>query len=262
LSDFFVFSKNNLPSMKKGKTKSRFLKTEKQKEIMPKLPSLEEMLNAGMHFGHRTSSWHPKMEPFIFTSRKGVYILDLNQTQKKLKNALDFLEKITGEGKVVLFVGTKNQVQKPLEDLARETNMPYVNNKWIGGLLTNFPVIKKSIKKYNDLITEKNSGKLEKYTKKEQLEFDKEIRRLEEKFSGVAELKKMPDALFVWDIKTENIAVEEARRKNIPVIGVCDTNSNPDLVNYPIPCNDDATKTVKLILNLVKKTIEKTKNKK
>lgn len=240
----------------------RFLKTEKAKEIMPKLPSLEEMLNAGMHFGHRTSSWHPKMEPFIFTSRKGVHILDLNQTQKKLGNALEFLEKIVSEGKVVLFVGTKNQAKKPLEDLAQETKMPYVNNKWIGGLLTNFPVVKKSIKKYNDLIAEKESGKLDKYTKKEQIEFDKEISRLGEKFSGVAELKKMPDALFVWDIKTEKIAIEEARKKNVPVIGVCDTNSNPELVNYPIPCNDDATKSIKLVLDLVKKTIENIKTKK
>lgn len=223
---------------------------------MSKLPSLEEMLNAGMHFGHRTSSWHPKMEPFIFTSRKGVHILDLSKTRESLKEALDFLTKLVSEGKVVLFVGTKNQAKGPLKNLAEEVKMPYVTNKWIGGLLTNFPIVKKSIKKYNDLLTEKESGKLEKYTKKEQLEFDKEIERLEEKFGGVAELKKMPDALFVWDIKTEKIAVEEARRRNVPVVGVCDTNSNPDLVNYPIPCNDDATKTIKLVLDLVKQTVE------
>ena len=223
---------------------------------MPKLPSLEEMLNAGMHFGHRTSSWHPKMEPFIFTSRKGVHILDLSKTRESLKEALDFLNKLAGEGKVVLFVGTKNQASGPLRKLAEEVKMPYVTNKWIGGLLTNFPVVKKSIKKYNDLVREKESGKLEKYTKKEQLEFDREIERLEEKFGGVADLKKMPDALFVWDIKNEKIAVEEARSKNVPIIGVCDTNSNPDLVNYPIPCNDDATKTIKLVLDLVKQTVE------
>ncbi len=229
---------------------------------MPKLPSLEEMLNAGMHFGHRTSSWHPKMEPFIFTSRKGVHILDLSKTRESLKEALDFLNKLAGEGKVVLFVGTKNQASGPLRKLAEEVKMPYVTNKWIGGLLTNFPVVKKSIKKYNDLVREKESGKLEKYTKKEQLEFDREIERLEEKFGGVADLKKMPDALFVWDIKNEKIAVEEARSKNVPIIGVCDTNSNPDLVNYPIPCNDDATKTIKLVLDLVKQAVEEDQAKK
>lgn len=229
---------------------------------MAKLPTLEEMLNAGMHFGHRTSSWHPKMEPYIYTSRKGVHIINLNESIKKLETALEFIEKMTAEGKVILFVGTKNQVKKPIKELAEATNMPYVNEKWIGGLLTNFPIVKKSIKKYNDLLAEKEAGKLEKYTKKEQMEFDKEIRRLEEKFGGVANLKKMPDALFVWDIRTEKIAVEEARRKNVPVVGTCDSNCNPDLVNYPIPTNDDATKSINLVLECARETMENAKNSK
>ncbi|MCD4694017.1 30S ribosomal protein S2 [bacterium] len=223
---------------------------------MEKLPTLEEMLNAGMHFGHRTSNWHPKMEPYIFTSRKGVHIIDLVESQKKLATALEFVEKLINEGKVVLFVGTKNQARESIENLAKELKMPYVNNKWIGGLLTNFLIIKKSIKKYNDLVSEREAGKLDKYTKKEQLEINKEIKRLEEKFGGVSELKKMPDALFIWDIGTEKIAIEEAKNKNIPVVGTCDTDCNPQTVNYPIPCNDDATKSIKLVLNLIQDSIK------
>lgn len=229
---------------------------------MSELPTLEEMLNAGMHFGHRTSNWHPKMSPYIYTSRKGVHIINLNSAQQKLKSALEFLEKISSEGKVILFVGTKGHVKKPLQETAEALNMPYVSEKWIGGLLTNFPMVKKSIKKYNDLVQERDTGKLDKYTKKEKMEFEKEIVKLETKFGGVSELKKMPDALFVWDIKTEKIAVEEARRKNIPVVAVCDTSVNPELVNYPIPANDDATKTVKLVLRLVKETIQQAQNNK
>lgn len=229
---------------------------------MPELPTLEEMLNAGMHFGHRTSSWHPKMEPYIFTSRKGVHIIDLNTSQEKLKIALEFLQKIASEGKVILFVGTKNQVKSPLEQVAQEVGMPYVSEKWIGGLLTNFPVVKKSIKKYNDLIQERDTGKLEKYTKKERMHFEKEIEKMKSKFGGISELKKMPDALFVWDIKKEKIAVEEAIQKNIPVVGTCDTNVNPELVNYPIPANDDATKTIKMLLRLVEGTIKEAQNNK
>lgn len=225
---------------------------------MEKLPTLEEMLNAGMHFGHRTSNWHPKMEPYIYTSRKGVHIIDLVESQKKLATALEFLEKLIKEGKVVLFVGTKNQAKKSIENLAKELKMPYVNNKWIGGLLTNFLIIKKSIKKYNNLVAEREAGKLDKYTKKEQIEINKEINRLEEKFGGVSELKKMPDALFIWDIGTEKIAIEEAKNKNIPVVGTCDTDCNPQTVNYPIPCNDDATKSIKLVLNLIQNSIKNT----
>ncbi len=225
---------------------------------MEKLPTLEEMLNAGMHFGHRTSNWHPKMKPYIYTSRKGVHIIDLVESQKKLATALEFLEKLIKEGKVVLFVGTKNQAKKSIEELAKELKMPYVNNKWIGGLLTNFLIIKKSIKKYNNLVAEKEAGKLDKYTKKEQIEINKEINRLEVKFGGVSELKKMPDAIFIWDIGIEKIAIEEAKNKNIPVVGTCDTDCNPQTVNYPIPCNDDATKSIKLVLNLIQDSIKNT----
>lgn len=225
------------------------------KENMPDLPKVEEMLKAGMHFGHRTSKWHPKMKPYIFGARKGIHIIDLVKSQKMLGNALDFIKKFSQEGKTILFVGTKIQTKKPLKRIAEETGMPYVTEKWMGGCLTNFSVIKKLIKKYQELISDKSSGNFEKYTKKERLEFDREIKKLEMKVGGLTNLKKLPDAVFVWDIKNEKTAVIEAKKKNIPIIAVCDTNTNPTGINYIIPSNDDATKAIKFVLNLVKETI-------
>ncbi len=222
---------------------------------MTTIPTIEEMLKAGMHFGHRTSKWHPKMEPFIFTQRNGVHIIDLRKTHKMLATALEFMKKMSVEGKTILFVGTKTQAKLPMKKLATEIGQPYITGKWIGGLLTNFSVIKRLIKKYVDLMEKKKGGQLKKYTKKEQLDFDREITKLEEKVGGLTELKKLPDALFVWDIKVEKNAVLEAKTKNIPVIAVCDTNVNPLNVKYVIPSNDDATKTIKLVLNLVKETL-------
>lgn len=222
---------------------------------MPDLPKVEEMLKAGMHFGHRTSKWHPKMKPYIFGARKGIHIIDLVKSQKMLGNALDFIKKFSQEGKTILFVGTKIQTKKPLKRIAEETGMPYVTEKWMGGCLTNFSVIKKLIKKYQELISDKSSGNFEKYTKKERLEFDREIKKLEMKVGGLTNLKKLPDAVFVWDIKNEKTAVIEAKKKNIPIIAVCDTNTNPTGINYIIPSNDDATKAIKFVLNLVKETI-------
>lgn len=222
---------------------------------MSKLPKIEEMLEAGMHFGHATQRWHPKMKPYIFGARKGVYIIDLSKTQKSLENALAFMENLVRESKTILFVGTKNQVKKITKEMAQNIEMPYVSEKWLGGLLTNFTVFKKMIKKYKDLLEEKKLGKLDRYTKKERLDLDKEMERLEKKVGGLVNLHKIPDALFVWDIKTERTAVAEAKSKNVPIIAVCDTNVNPSIINYPIPANDDATKGANLILNCIKENI-------
>ena len=227
---------------------------------MVKLPTLEEMLKAGMHFGHQTSKWHPKMEQYIFTSRKGVYIIDLTKTRKMMETTIEFMKKLSAEGKTILFVGTKNQVKKPMQAMAEEIKMPYVIGKWLGGSLTNFAIIKKSIKKYTDLIEKKETGKLDKYTKKERLNFDREIKKLEMKVGGLVNLKKLPDAVFIWDLKKEKTAVEESIKKNIPIIAVCDTNVNPELANYVIPSNDDATKTVKLLLNTIKENLSEISN--
>ena len=159
------------------------------------------------------------------------------------------------EGKHVLFVGTKSQVREPMKKMAEMTGQPYIVGKWLGGYLTNFSVVKKSVKKYQELVEKRETGKLSKYTKKERLDFDREIKRLHERVGGLTSLVKMPDALFVWDIKEEATAVAEAHKKNIPVIGVCDTNVNPEEVNYPIPANDDATKTVKLLMEVIQSAI-------
>ena len=219
------------------------------------VPTLDEMLKSGMHFGHRTNRWHPKMKQYIFTSKNGIYVIDLRRSQEKLSEALDFIEKLISENKNILFVGTKNQVAQPMKKAVIEMGQSYVVGKWLGGYLTNFPVIKKSVKKYLDLTEKKAAGKLEKYTKKERLDFDREIEKLEMRVSGLVKLNKLPDALFVWDIKEEETAVREAISKNIPIIAICDTNVNPELVNYPIPANDDSTKTIELILNSVKKAV-------
>lgn len=195
------------------------------------------------------------MKEFIFTSKNNIYIIDLKKSQKKLVEALEFMTKLVSEGKRILFVGTKNQVSGPMKKMAEEINQPYIVGKWLGGYLTNFPVVKKSVKKYLDLVEKKESGRLEKYTKKERLEFDREINKLRERVGGLTSLNKLPDALFIWDIKEEETAVKEAIKKNIPIIAICDTNVNPDLVNYPIPANDDATKTIALVLESIKKTL-------
>lgn len=218
---------------------------------MIKTPSLEEMLKAGAHFGHRTNRWHPKMKQFIFTSKNGIYIIDLKKTQEKLEEALEFMVQLVGEGKSILFVGTKNQVSEPMKKMAIAAAQPYIVGKWLGGYLTNFLIVKKSVKKYLDLTEKRDGGKLEKYTKKERLNFDREIKKLELRVGGLTTLNKLPDALFVWDIKEEETAIKEARQKNIPIIAICDTNVNPDEVNYPIPANDDATKTIQLILDSI-----------
>lgn len=229
---------------------------------MPTIPTLEQMLKAGMHFGHRTSKWHPKMEPFIFGERNGVYIIDLIKAQKYLGRALDFIKKFSAEGKTILFVGTKMQVQKPLRNLAEDIGMPYVTQKWLGGTLTNYSVIKKLIKKYEELTQDKEAGRLGKYTKKERLDFDREIAKLEVKVGGLTKMTRLPDAIFIWDIRNEKTAVVEAKRKNVPIIAICDTNVNPSDINYCIPANDDATKTIKLILNTIREAIKEGKESK
>jgi small subunit ribosomal protein S2 len=229
---------------------------------MSNIPTIEEMLKAGMHFGHRTSKWHPKMEPFIFTKRNGVHIIDLVKSRQMLAEALDFMKKFAQEGKIILFVGTKMQVKKNLKKMAEEAGMPYVEEKWLGGTLTNFPVIKKMIKKYKDLLSDKQTGRLSRYTKKEQLEFDRETARLRMRVGGMADMARLPDAIFIWDIKTEKTAVQEAKKRNIPIIAICDTNVNPTDINYPIPSNDDATKTVKMLIDCIGEAIKEGKKEK
>jgi small subunit ribosomal protein S2 len=168
--------------------------------------------------------------------------------------------KLKKEDKVILFVGTKKQVKGTMKEMAEASKCPYITGKWLGGLLTNFAVIKKSIKKYQDLLSDRESGKFNKYTKKEKLDFDREIKRLEERVGGLVSLTKLPDAIFIWDLKEEKTAVAEAQSKKIPIIAICDTNVDPSLAAYPIPGNDDATKTVTLILNCIQENLIDAKN--
>jgi len=230
---------------------------------MVKIPTIEEMLKAGMHFGHRTSRWHPKMAPYIFTSRNGVHIIDLEKTRTCLETALEYVKNQTALGKIILFVGTKTQVKDQMKKMATEAGMPYSTESWLGGLLTNFTIVRKSIKKYNDLIEKRQTGKLDKYTKKERLEIDREIARLEKKVGGLASLDRIPDIIFIWDPKNDKTALKEANTRGLPVVAVCDTNVNVVGVDLIIPSNDDATKAVKLVLALVKEAvIEGKENKK
>lgn len=218
---------------------------------MPTIPTLLEMLKAGAHFGHRESKWHPKMEPYIFTSRAGVHIIDLEKTAAEIAKAMDFIGKITAQGGKVLFVGSKTQAQSIVKKYALEAGMPYVATRWLGGTLTNFGVINKLVERLKKMRREKEAGDWAKYTKKEQLKMSQELVKLEEMVGGLETLKKKPEALLLIDVKKEKTALREAIKTKLPVIALCDTNVDPTGIAYVIPANDDATKTIELITRLM-----------
>lgn len=219
------------------------------------IPSLEDLLKAGIHFGHRISKWHPKMEPYIFTVRNNVHIINLEKTREKLEEALKFVEDLSAKGSTILFVGTKKQAQGVVQKNAETCGMPYVIEKWVGGTITNFPVISRQIKKLKKMEEEKEKGEWVKYTKKEQLDLERELVRLKTLFGGISELTKLPDCLFIVDIKEEKTAVREANRKAVPVVAIVDTNANPNLTTYSIPANDDAIKSIEFIVSLISSAI-------
>jgi len=218
---------------------------------MTKIPDVLELLKAGAHFGHQVSRWHPKMKPFIFGVRNGVHIIDLEKTILKLSETQEFIKKVVSKGGTILFLGTKRQVQPILEREAKRCSMPYISERWIGGFLTNFPTVSKLTKKYKDLVKKRESGELNKYTKKEQLNFEKEIAKLQSMVYGIKDIERIPEAIFIWDIKTEKTAVKESKSRHVPIIGICDTNTNLEGIDYIIPVNDDATKTIDLILTFI-----------
>lgn len=222
---------------------------------------LKEMLANAVHFGHQTQKWNPRMRRYLYGVRDGIHIFDLQKTFEKLQNALDFMQKTVKEGKTVLFVSTKQQAASLLENTAKKCKMPYVTHKWIGGLLTNFSTVKKRINHYMDLESKAASGDLEKYTKKEISQFRKELEKLAIAFSGLKDMKKRPDALFVIDCVRDNIAVKEAKKLNIPVISITDSNANPDEIDFPIPGNDDAVKSLKYFLTKVEDAVLNAQNK-
>jgi small subunit ribosomal protein S2 len=220
-----------------------------------KLPTLSELLQAGVHFGHQTGRWHPKMRPYIFAERNNVYVIDLEKTLAKLTEAAQFAENIGKNGGIVLFVGTKSQGKNIIEKYAKQAGMPYIKERWVGGLFTNFGNVSKLIKKYRSLKEQRDSGALNKYTKKEQVEFGKEIERLEKMVGGLEALTKLPDAVFILDAKREKTALLEARKRKIPIISFADTNINPELLDYPIPANDDAVNSIELITRTIAEAI-------
>lgn len=230
----------------------------KAKEFEIKL-DIEEMAQAGLHFGHRTSRVHPKMMPYLAGVRNTVHIIDLEKTKEKFKEALKFIQEIILENKILLLVGTKIQVKDLVKEIAIDCGLPYVTERWLGGTFTNFDVIKKRIEYFKDLKRKKAEGELEKYTKKERAKIGEALKNLEIKFAGVENLTQLPDAIFVLDMKKDDLAVKEARMKGIKVVGVSDTNCDPTLADYPIPANDDAISSVKYILDKVKETIKSAK---
>ena len=219
----------------------------------------EEMAQAGLHFGHRTSRIHPKMAPFLYGIRNTIHIIDLEKTKEKLKEALKFIQKLISEDKILLLVGTKIQIKDLVKDTAKDCGIPYVNERWLGGTFTNFETIKKRIDHFKDLEKRKAEGELEKYTKKEKAEIDRGLKNFELKFGGIKNLSRLPDAIFVLDIKKDALAIKEARQMQIKVIGISDTNADPTLADYPIPANDDARSSVKYILEKLAGVIKKQK---
>jgi len=209
--------------------------------------TLQDLLESGVHFGHQTKRWNPKMKPFIFTARNGIYIIDLQKTLNSLEKACQKVKEIVASDKQILFVGTKKQAKEVIKEEALRCNMPYVAERWLGGMMTNFQTIRRNIKRLKDLERMKEDGTFEKLTKKEASGLQREIDKLENVLGGIKDITRLPGAVFVVDSKKEKIAVAEANKLKIPVIAVIDTNSDPDVIDYPIAGNDDAVKSIKVI---------------
>ena len=209
--------------------------------------SMKQLLEAGVHFGHQTRRWNPKMAKYIFTERNGIYIIDLQKTVKKVDEAYAFLRSVAEEGKSVLFVGTKKQAQEAIKEEALRANMFYVNERWLGGMMTNFQTIQKRVNRLKELEAMEADGTFEVLTKKEVQGLRHEMEKLEKYLGGIKEMNKLPGALFIVDPRKERIAVAEARKLNIPIVAIVDTNCDPDEVDYVIPGNDDAIRAVKLL---------------
>lgn len=213
--------------------------------------SMRDMLKAGVHFGHQTRFWNPKMGEFIFGARNKIHIINLEQTVPAFNDALQFMNKLTSHKNKILFVGTKRAASKIIQEQARRAGMPYVNHRWLGGMLTNWKTIRQSIRRLKDLETQSQDGTFDKLTKKEALMRTREMEKLERSLGGIKDMGGLPDAMFVIDVDHERIAVTEANKLGIPVIGIVDTNSNPDGIDYVIPGNDDAIKAIQLYVESV-----------
>ncbi|WP_162051677.1 30S ribosomal protein S2 [Pontibacter pamirensis] len=217
----------------------------------------KELLEAGVHFGHLTRKWDPKMAPYIFMEKNGIHIIDLNKTLVALDEATAAIRNIAKSGRKILFVATKKQAQEIVSEEAKRLKMPYVTDRWLGGMLTNFATVRKSLKKMSTIDKMmKDPEQSKALAKREKLMLSREREKLDRVLGGITDLSRLPAALFIVDVKREHIAVKEAQKLNLPVFAICDTNSNPELVDFPIPANDDASKSVSLIVSLVGKAIE------
>jgi small subunit ribosomal protein S2 len=222
---------------------------------------MKELLEAGVHFGHQTRRWNPKMEDYIFCQRNGIYIVDLQKTIKIFKEALDFISSVIEEGKEILLVGTKKQAQDIIKEYAEKCESNYVNQRWLGGLLTNFDVVRQSAEKLIELEEMKEDGRWDLLLKKEQSKLDKVYKKLNKNIGGVKNMKELPGAIFVVDSLKEDIAVAEARKINIPIIAIVDTNGDPDDIDFPIPGNDDALRAIELFTSKISEAIIEAKKK-
>lgn len=221
--------------------------------------SLRDLLEAGCHFGHQTTRWNPQMKPYIFTARDGIHIFDLVKTKKGLEEAAAFVKTTAGNGGQIIFVGTKKQAQDIVKEAVLRVKMPYITERWVGGLITNWEELKKRLKHMIDLKAKKAEGFFKELTKKENLLIDREIAKLERIFGGVAELKDIPAAIFVLDGRKDDGALKEARRRGVKTIAIVDTNTDPSNVDFVIPANDDATKSIQLIVDVIVEAIEEGK---
>ena len=218
---------------------------------MAAVVTMKQLLEAGVHFGHQTRRWNPKMKRFLYGERNGIYIIDLHQTLARVDAAYSYVRDLVAGGGNILFVGTKKQTQDPVAEYARACGMPFVNERWLGGMLTNFETIEGRVRKLGELETAKKTGEFEAMTKKEALLLSRELEKLERNLGGIRNLKRLPDAIFVIDTKKEHIAVTEANKLKLPVIAVVDTNCDPDVIDYIIPGNDDAIRSGRLMCRII-----------
>jgi len=222
---------------------------------------IDEMMSLGLHFGHKISKCHPKMKPYILGVRSNIHIIDLEKTKEKLEEALRFIQKIISEQKTILLIGTKIISKNLVKEIALECNLPYISERWLGGTFTNFETISKRIKYLKDLEKKEKEGFFEKYTKKEKQQFKKELERLRKKFEGIKNLEKLPDAIFICDMEKGATVIKEARKKEIKIVAIADTNVDLTLADYPIPASDDGISSVKYILEKIKEVILRVKKK-
>lgn len=264
-----MISYHYIPKNKKNNIRPNYvgyfinLKNKKmiKKDSQNATKEIESMKKAGVYFGHRASKLHPKMQQYILGVKGGdhIHIIDPQKSAQKLAQALDFIKKSVLENKNILFVGTGPGIGPLIEEVGKETGYPYVNQRWIGGIITNFAVIKKRIEYFKELERKRDSGELAKYTKKEQGQFDKEIEDLRKNFEGIKKMEKIPDIIFIANMEKDYLAVKEAKKNKITIVALADTNVNPELADYPIPANDEAISSVKYILDKVKETIKSVK---